>query len=700
MASKIVVNLDTSKEFYESYKCKQNDDLTLEANIFENGATKDVTNCSIVVQAKKADNTYVIQNTDITKDKNKFISNLVRDFTRVPGETKIEVVLTESSKQNTTFSFCIEVVGSVIKGAEESKDLITSLEVMQDAVVEIGKISEETKELIKNSGAASKEEMNKVNAQLADIKYISYITALDLELFPRFSNENDDYQRVLRVLSYCKTNNIRNLRINKDIDIASNTITIDIKFFSIFGTTINDKKISINGTGEKILSIAEQGFSMDNININGDLNENGDWDLSKTTGISYDYTKQDVDSKLYNVTISRCNRAIDMTGRNLHTVDLHLILCNYGIRFRKNITDLSNPNGIAIRGIRLNNTICHTMGKTGVNKGKIIIEVPDITNSQDIVIENITIEQGCKQFYNGYITGCKIRGVKVYNCYGKGAFIEILERPSEIFQAESCIEGDFIFNSSTFDLTENDICDNVIKAKLLDKCNVKINSKNTRKEAILIDIANECTIDNCTIYNVGYREDLDGKNIYSAIKINQNIINSTIVRNYINSRQMKHGIEVVGKNIGSYIEYNRIFYANSTQISYMGSNSSDFESSVSGVVSINRRNDSNIVANGLIGMYNMTSINDGVVYNVGNFRFVFNGGEKGKENTSIQVFTKTNGVDKRVCAFTPQGIIIEGDRFLSLQGNFLWFDSQKRLRTAPGMPSNLDSEGIIIGTQS
>lgn len=168
MASKIEVNLDTSKEFYEVIKCKQNDDLTLIANIFENGAAKDLTNCSIVIQARKKDNTYVIQNTDIKKLDKKFEANLVRDFTRVPGETKIEVVLVESGNQNTTFSFCLEVVESVIKGAEESKDLITSLEVMQDAVIEMGKISEETKTLIENSGAASKEEMNKVNASLAD----------------------------------------------------------------------------------------------------------------------------------------------------------------------------------------------------------------------------------------------------------------------------------------------------------------------------------------------------------------------------------------------------------------------------------------------------------------------------------------------------------------------------------------------------
>lgn len=168
MASKIEVNLDTSKEIYKYYKCKQNDDLTLIANIFDNGAAKDLTNCSIVIQAKKADKTSVIQNTDIKKLDKKFEANLVRDFTRAPGETLIEVVLVEGGKQNTTFSFILEVYASVIKGAEESKDLITSLEVMQDAVVEMGKISEETKELIQNSGAASKEEMNKVNASLAE----------------------------------------------------------------------------------------------------------------------------------------------------------------------------------------------------------------------------------------------------------------------------------------------------------------------------------------------------------------------------------------------------------------------------------------------------------------------------------------------------------------------------------------------------
>ena len=166
MASKILVNLDTSKEIFINSKCKQNDDLILEANIYENGLAKDLTNCSISIQALKADKTYIIQNTDIAKEKNKFIANLVKDFTRVAGKTEIEVVLTESSKQNTTFSFYIEVVGSVIKGALESSNTVTILENLQDKIEEAGQVKAETEQLIETGGAATKGDIAAVNSSL------------------------------------------------------------------------------------------------------------------------------------------------------------------------------------------------------------------------------------------------------------------------------------------------------------------------------------------------------------------------------------------------------------------------------------------------------------------------------------------------------------------------------------------------------
>ena len=166
MASKISINLDTSKEFFLNSKCKQNDDLILEANIYENGLAKDLTNCSISIQALKADKTYIIQNTDITKKNNKFIANLVRDFTRIAGKTEIEIVLTESSKQNTTFSFCIEVVGSVIRGAVQSSNTVTILENLQDKIEEAGQVKAETEQLIEKGGAATKGDIEKVNSSL------------------------------------------------------------------------------------------------------------------------------------------------------------------------------------------------------------------------------------------------------------------------------------------------------------------------------------------------------------------------------------------------------------------------------------------------------------------------------------------------------------------------------------------------------
>ena len=174
MASKIVVNLDTSKEVFLNSKCKQNDDLILECNIFENGLAKDLNNCSVVIQALKADKTYIIQNTDIIKSNNKFTANLVRDFTRVAGKTEIEIVLTESSKQNTTFSFCLEVVGSVIRGAVESRNTVTILENLQDKIEEAGVVKQETEQLIEKGGAATKGDIQEVNAHLETMT--TYVT--------------------------------------------------------------------------------------------------------------------------------------------------------------------------------------------------------------------------------------------------------------------------------------------------------------------------------------------------------------------------------------------------------------------------------------------------------------------------------------------------------------------------------------------
>lgn len=170
MASKIIINLDTSRDQFVVTKCKQNDDITLEAYIYENGAALNLSSKSITIQALKADKTYIIQNTNITKENNKIIANLDRDFTRAAGKTEIEILLVESGKQNTTFSFVLEVVGSVIKGAVESSNTVTILEELDNKIVEAGQVKEETEQLIQSGGAATTGDIANINAQLAEIE--------------------------------------------------------------------------------------------------------------------------------------------------------------------------------------------------------------------------------------------------------------------------------------------------------------------------------------------------------------------------------------------------------------------------------------------------------------------------------------------------------------------------------------------------
>lgn len=176
MASKISINLDTSKENFLVNKCKQNDDLTLEAYIYENGAELNLTNKEIIIQALKSDNTYIIQNTDIVKENNKILAELDRDFSRVPGTTKIEIVLVESGKQNTTFSFYLEVSVSVIKGAVESSNTVTVLEALENKIVEAEATKEEIEQLIESGGVAKKDDIININVQLEQMTdYLNYM---------------------------------------------------------------------------------------------------------------------------------------------------------------------------------------------------------------------------------------------------------------------------------------------------------------------------------------------------------------------------------------------------------------------------------------------------------------------------------------------------------------------------------------------
>lgn len=167
MAGEISINLDIRKDFNTVIKCKQNDDLPLEVNLFANGEPVDLTNKEIIINGTKDDNTYVKQNTGITKKNNIFnVDYLDRDFTRVPGTTKTEVVLLENGKQDTTFTFYLAIQASVLKGAVQSSNKVTILEELDNKTELARQVKEETEQLIENGNAATKGEVKEINASL------------------------------------------------------------------------------------------------------------------------------------------------------------------------------------------------------------------------------------------------------------------------------------------------------------------------------------------------------------------------------------------------------------------------------------------------------------------------------------------------------------------------------------------------------
>lgn len=304
MASKININLDTSKENYLVAKCKQNDDLTLEASIFENGLALDLTNKTITIQALKSDNTYIIQNTDIVKENNKINAELDRDFSRVPGTTKIEIVLVESSKQNTTFSFYLEVVGSVIRGAVQSSNTATILEALDNKIIEAGQVKQETEELVQSGGAATKGEVQEINASLEqNMNIISGIISVK-NFGAKGDGVTNDTEAIQRALNYAESN-------------KPNTVFFPTGTYVIAGQgkIFNSKFVSLVGDNAKF-KVIQGDKNTDIFNFIGtSINHNG-----IVSGLEFTYATDDftminnvfkftfekASDILYGLEISRC----------------------------------------------------------------------------------------------------------------------------------------------------------------------------------------------------------------------------------------------------------------------------------------------------------------------------------------------------------------------------------------------------------
>lgn len=134
----INLKIDINKQNYIYEDAMQNDDITLQITLFENGTPYNLGTNTVTLNWLKADGTFVLINT--TKEIS-IINNVVniilpRDCTRAIGEVAFELSIKDTNgKQISTFPLSIEVIGSVLSGNKEpSKNLITSIEELENVI--------------------------------------------------------------------------------------------------------------------------------------------------------------------------------------------------------------------------------------------------------------------------------------------------------------------------------------------------------------------------------------------------------------------------------------------------------------------------------------------------------------------------------------------------------------------------------------
>lgn len=169
----IKIKADTYRQDYNYRECKQNDDIPLEITLFEGGVSLDLSECTVMLNWIKADNTVVA----IAGDTINVIDNIVsailpRDCTRAVGQAKFELVITDNtSKQISTFPLSLEIIGSVIQGQQASNNVATLTEELNNANIAAINTKDELQNVIATADLttyASQGQMQEVNEQLAE----------------------------------------------------------------------------------------------------------------------------------------------------------------------------------------------------------------------------------------------------------------------------------------------------------------------------------------------------------------------------------------------------------------------------------------------------------------------------------------------------------------------------------------------------
>ncbi|MBB6622574.1 BppU family phage baseplate upper protein [Clostridium gasigenes] len=133
-----MIKFDKSRKNYEVIKKKQYDTLEpITVAFYNNNIPINLNEYTFRLECLKADNTIVIQMDNIIKKNiNELEILLIPQITSVSGEAKCQIVLFKNGLQDSTFTFCINVDASVLKGGIASGNVITILDTLLAKIAE------------------------------------------------------------------------------------------------------------------------------------------------------------------------------------------------------------------------------------------------------------------------------------------------------------------------------------------------------------------------------------------------------------------------------------------------------------------------------------------------------------------------------------------------------------------------------------
>lgn len=129
------INLDLKQKSYFKLDVKQENDITIKANMYDGGTTVDVTNSTVVFNLLKGNKKIYSQSSNIKLTENSIEIDIdgAKAFNR-SGLALAEITIVKDSKQTTTFDFKIDVEASIIEGKTIDEDYISKVQELVNTI--------------------------------------------------------------------------------------------------------------------------------------------------------------------------------------------------------------------------------------------------------------------------------------------------------------------------------------------------------------------------------------------------------------------------------------------------------------------------------------------------------------------------------------------------------------------------------------